>query len=206
MPFDFVPGKGTIDAVVILRRIQEEYLAEQKKLYMCLVDMEEAIDGVPRKDVEWPMRKKGIPEALVTVVLSLYTGARTRVKVGTHFSEELEVNVGVHEGSVLSPLLFAIVVDVATNEIRYGMLQEILYAGDIVLIAESMAELQENIYGWKSALDSKGLEVNLMKTKVMVSKIGQVTVRLSSKKDSCGICGRKTMLNAVLCKSCGIEY
>ena len=41
-----------------------------------------------------------------------------------------------------------------------------------------------------------------MKTKVMVSKIGQVTVRPSSKKDLCGICGRKTMSYAVLCKSC----
>ena len=47
------------------------------------------------------------------------------------------------------------------------------------------------------------MKVNLMKTKVMVSKIGQVTVKRSSKKDPCGICGRKTMLNAVICKSCG---
>ena len=31
-----------------------------------------------------------------------------------------EVNVGVHEGSVLSPLLFTIVVDVVTNEIKEG--------------------------------------------------------------------------------------
>ena len=66
-----------------------------------------------------------------------------------------------------------------------------------------MAELQEKIYGWKSALDSQGIKMNLMKTKVMVSKIGQITVKLSSKKDPCGIRGRKTMLNAVLCKSCG---
>ena len=45
--------------------------------------------------------------------------------------------------------------------------------------------------------------MNLVKTKVMVSKIGQVTVKPSSKKDPCGICGRKTMLNVVLCKSYG---
>ena len=84
------------------------------------------------------------------------------------------------------------------------MLQKILYADDdIVLIAESMAELQEKSYGWKSALESKCLKVNLMTTKITVSKIGQVTVRPSSKKDKCGICGRKAMLNAVLCISCG---
>ena len=77
------------------------------------------------------------------------------------------------------------------------MLQEILYAYDIVLIAESMAELKGKFYCWNSALENKGLKVNLMKTRVIVSKIGQV--RPSSKKDPCGICGRKTMLNAVLC-------
>ena len=90
----------------------------QKNLYMCFVDLEDAFDGVPSKVVEWAMRKKVIPEALVTAVMSLYKGARAKVKVGTHFSEEFEVNVGVHQGSVLSPLLFAILVDAAKNEIK----------------------------------------------------------------------------------------
>ena len=130
--------------------------------------------------------------------MSLYKGERIKVKVEKRFSEEFEVNVGVHQGSVLSPLLFAIVIDVLTNEIKDGTLQEILYADDIVLIEEIMVELQENLYVWKSVLKSEGLKVNVMKTKVMVSKILQVTVEQSSMKDPCDICGRKTMLNAVL--------
>ena len=97
--------------------------------------------------------------------------------------------------------LFAIVVDVVRNVIKEGMLQEILYTDDIVFIAESMAEQQEKFHGWKSAVESKGIKVNLMKTKAIMSKIVQVTVKPSRKKDLCGICGR--MLNAVLCKSCG---
>ena len=60
-----------------------------------------------------------------------------------------------------------------------------------MLIAESMAELQENCYCWKCALESKGLKVNLMKTKVMVSKIGQVTVKSSSKKDVAFVVGKQ---------------
>ena len=79
--------------------------------------------------------KKGIPEALATAVMSLYKGAMTKVKVETHFSEEFEVNVRVHQGSVLSPLLLAFVVDVVTNKIKEGVLQEILYADDIFFIA-----------------------------------------------------------------------
>ena len=102
MLFGFLPGKGTIDAVFILTRIQEEYFAKQRKLYTCSVDLEKAFDRVLRKVVEWAMRKKGIPGALV---MSLYKGARTKVKVGAHLSEEFEVSVGVHQGSVLSLLL-----------------------------------------------------------------------------------------------------
>ena len=43
MQFGFIPDKGTIDAVFILRHIQGEYLAKQKKLYMCFVDLEKGI-------------------------------------------------------------------------------------------------------------------------------------------------------------------
>ena len=121
----------------------------------------------------------------------------------THFSEEFEVNVGVHQASASSAVLLDIVIYVAMNEIKEGTLHEILYVNDIVLIAEAMAELQEKLYTWESALKSKGLKVNQERTKVMVSKIGQVTINPSSKKDPCGICGKKTMVNTVLCLSCG---
>ena len=99
---------------------------------MYFVDLEKAFDRIARKVVEWAMRKKDIPEALVTAVMSLYKAAK--VKVGTHFSVEFVVNVGVHHGSVLSPLLFAIVAVVVTDEIKEGILLEILCVDDIVLI------------------------------------------------------------------------
>ena len=62
------------------------------------------------------MRKKGISEALVRAVMRLYKCARTKVKAGTHLSEEFEVNVGVHHVSVSSPLLYSIVIDVVATE------------------------------------------------------------------------------------------
>ena len=122
MQFGFMTGKGTFDAVFILRMVQE-HLAKQNKLYMCFVDLKKAFDRVPRNVVESSMRKKGITEALVRAVMSLYKGARIKVKVGTHLSDEIEVNDGVHQGSVLSPLLFAIVIDVLANEMKEDMLQ-----------------------------------------------------------------------------------
>ena len=68
---------------------------------MCFVDLETAFDRVPRKVFEWAMRKKGIPEEM-----SLCEIAKTRVRVDSELSEEFEVTVGMHQGSVLSPLSF----------------------------------------------------------------------------------------------------
>ena len=59
--FGFVPEKGTIDAVFILRT-QEEYHAEGNMLYVCFVDLEKAFHSVQRKVLEWAMRKIGMPE------------------------------------------------------------------------------------------------------------------------------------------------
>ena len=42
---------------------------------MCLVDLEKTLDIVPRKVMEWAVRKKGIPEVLVRSVMSMYEGA-----------------------------------------------------------------------------------------------------------------------------------
>ena len=64
MQFGFKPGKGTVNAIFIVRRIQEEYQKRDKKLHMCFVDMEKAFDRVPRKVTEWAMRKKGLSEVI----------------------------------------------------------------------------------------------------------------------------------------------
>ena len=47
LQFGFLPERGTIDAVYILRRLQEEYHAKGKKLSMYFVDLEKAFDRVP---------------------------------------------------------------------------------------------------------------------------------------------------------------
>ena len=74
---------------------------------------------------------------LVQAVMSLYEGSRTKDRVGSGTSEEFWVRVGVHQGSVLSPLIFVNVVDVVTEHAREGLLNEISYANDLVLMSES---------------------------------------------------------------------
>ena len=52
MQFRFMPGKREMDAIFIVRRTQEEYQKKNKRLYMCFVNMEKAVDRVPRKVME----------------------------------------------------------------------------------------------------------------------------------------------------------
>ena len=136
-----MPGEGTIDALFVVRRLQEEHRTKDKRMYMCFVDLEKAFDRVPRRVMEWAMRKKGLPEILV---MSLYEGAETKGRIGSGLSEEFSVKVGVYQGSVLSPLLFAMVIDEVTENARKGWMKQILYADDLVLIGETMEELREN--------------------------------------------------------------
>ena len=110
---------------------------------MCFVDLKKEFDRVPRKVMEWALRKKSLPEVLVKAVMSLYEGSRTKVRVGSGLSEELGVRIGVHQGCVISPLIFAIVVDAVTEQARKGLLNEILYADDMVLMSENLEDLRE---------------------------------------------------------------
>ena len=75
--------------------------------------------------------------------MSLHEGSRTKVRVGSGFSEEFGVRVGVHQGSVLSPLIFAIVVYAESERAREGLLNEILYADGLVLMSENLEDLRE---------------------------------------------------------------
>ena len=71
-----------------------------------------------------------------------------KVKVGSEFSEEFYVAVGAHQRSVLSLLLFAIVVDVVTENARIGLLKEVLYADDLILMSEMMEGLKKKLLKW----------------------------------------------------------
>ena len=60
--------------------------------------------------------------------------------------------------------------------------------------------MKEKFWNWKDALESKSLKANTRKTKLMVSGSGEL---FKSKIDPCGVCGRRVMVNSVLCTKCG---
>jgi len=104
----------------IVRRMQEEHRANKKRMYMCFVDLEKAFGRVTRRVMEWAIRKKGLPEIMVKAGMSLYEGVKTKIRVGSGLSKEFFVEVGLHQGSVLSPFLFAMVMDEVTENARKG--------------------------------------------------------------------------------------
>ena len=113
--------------------------------------------------------KAGVEEWLVSTVMTMYESAMTAVQTEDGLTDWFKILVGLHQGSVLSPLLFIIVMDVISREIRGGLPWELLFADDLVLIAESEEELRQKVRNWKDALEAKGLKVNVNKTKVMFS-------------------------------------
>ena len=166
----FQSRKSTTDALFIVRQLQEKYL-EKKKLWMEFIDLEKAFDRVPREVIWWALRESGVEEWLMSVIKSMYDGAETAVKVGASESRKFPVRVGVHQGSVLSPLLFIIVLEALSKRFRGGLPYELLYADDLVLIAESEELLGEKIENWRKGLEAGGLRVNFGKTKIMRCEI-----------------------------------
>ena len=77
------------------------------------------------------------------------------------------MRVDVHQGSVLSPLLFIMVMEALSRTFRDGLPLELLYADDLVLLANTEELLVEKIVRWKAGLEAKGLRVNMVKSKIM---------------------------------------
>ena len=77
MQFGFVPGKGTVDAIFMVRQLQEKFLERRKDLFFAFMDLEKAFDRVPREIVRWALRQLGVEEWLVQKVMTMYERART---------------------------------------------------------------------------------------------------------------------------------
>ena len=62
MQFGFVPGRGTTDAIFIIRQLQKKYIAANKPLYFAFLALEKAFDRVPKKVLWWALRSLGVEE------------------------------------------------------------------------------------------------------------------------------------------------
>jgi len=186
--------------MLILRMLQEKYSQQNKKIYHIFVNFEKAFDHVPRKAIKWALRRKDIPERMVEAVMALNVNSRTRVKAMAGISEDFNILVSAHQGSVLSPLLFIIVFIVVYHylykEIRKGVPWELMYVDDLKLTEESQLEVEGVFEEWKAALESKGLKVNMEKTKLMVTG-KELRHRVQSGRWSLAVAVKESRVNSI---------
>ncbi|KAK3562819.1 hypothetical protein QTP86_010400, partial [Hemibagrus guttatus] len=182
--YGFMPRKSTTDAIFALRILMEKYRDGQRELHCVFVDLEKAYDRVPREELWYCMRKSGVAEKYVRVVQDMYERSRTVVRCAVGQTEEFKVEVGLHQGSALSPFLFAIVMDQLSEEVRQESPWTMMFADDIVICSESREQVEENLERWRFALERRGMKVSRSKTEYVCvnEREGSGTVRLQGEE------------------------
>ena len=166
--YGFMPGKEITDAMFALRMLMEKYREGQRELHCVFVDLEKAYDRVPREELWYCMRKSGIVEKYVQLVQDMYKESETVMRCATtETTESFKVKVGLHQGSVLSPFLFAVIMDRLTDEVRKEPPWTMLFADDIVICEETREEVEQRLESWKYALKRRGMKVSRSKTKYL---------------------------------------
>ena len=165
--FGFVKGKSTTDAIFALKQLQERYREGQQDLQCVFIDLEKAYDTVPREELYWCMRDKGVPEKYIRLVNGMYHQCETVVRCASRTSEPFAVEVGLHHGSAFSQFLFAIMMDSLTENIRKEAPWQMMFADDVVLCARDKDVLELELEQWREDLEKRGMKVSRAHTEYM---------------------------------------
>ena len=130
------------------------------------VNLEKAIVRVPRVLIESSLSRKRMVECYVKALMKRYKEVLSQMTVEGEDSKEIAVRVGIHQGSVLSSFIFAVVMDVVAEEVAIKG-RTVMYADDLVLICKTKEEIRWRFVAWRNSLKSKGLKVNIRKMKVI---------------------------------------
>ena len=173
----FRAGRGCNDQIFVVKQIVEKTIEKNKKTYMAFVDLEKAYDNVSGEKLWVVLDKYGIKGKLLRAIQTLYVGSKACVKFGGLTSEKFEVCRGVRQGCMLSPWLFNLFMDNVMREARESFVGEVqlstgevgvlLFADDVVVMADSKEGLQHNLKTVSDMLNKWELKINWRKTKVM---------------------------------------
>ncbi|KAI5722660.1 hypothetical protein M8J76_011661 [Diaphorina citri] len=134
---------------------------------MVFIDLEKAFDLVPRELIWESLRAQNTPEEYVRLIQDIYHQSQKQIRCTTGVSSEFLVKYGVHQGSVLSPLLFIVIINHLTKNLMEDLLKTLMFADDIALISDDVEKLQNSLNDWKIALEDNGLKISRKKTEYM---------------------------------------
>jgi hypothetical protein len=170
----FRRGYSTVDNIYNLISIVNLKFHENKKVYAFFVDFKAAFDCIPRMSLLYKLSTMGISSKFLNLIQSLYTNTKAAVWDGEELSEYFSTAMGVKQGCLLSPLLFALFLNDLHEFLGGGLtinnfiIRLLMYADDIIILAEDRATLQKMINKLEEYCNLWNLQVNLSKSKIMV--------------------------------------
>ena len=170
--FGFMPGRSTIEAIFLIRHVMERYREQKKDLHMVFIDLEKAYDKIPRNVMWWALDRHKVPTKYVALIKDMYNNVMTRVRTSDGDTDDFPIKIGLHQGSALSPYLFALVMDEVTRDIQGDIPWCMLFADDVVLVDESRAGVNRKLELWRQTLESKGFRLSRTKTEYMRCDFG----------------------------------
>ena len=169
--------RSCIDHLYVLCTVLRNRKLCGKETFLCYIDYKKALDSVERNLLLFKLSQVGITGNIYRAISSLYSNPRSRVILNEHETQYFDCPVGVKQGDCLSPTLFAIYINDLAIEIKNSnigiILNEnltvniLLYADDIVLLAENEEDLQAMLFIVECWCKRWRLEINLSKTNIM---------------------------------------
>lgn len=176
--FGFRGGMGTREALFGIRVLVQNCRDVHKDVFLCFVDYEKAFDKVQHEKLISILRKTDLDERDIRCIQNLYWQQKADVRTNGYTTDDVEIRRGVRQGCILSPLLFNLyseaVFDEAMEDGDAGIkvngtrINNIRYADDSVLLADSLEDLQKMMNHLNRASIKYGLKINTAKTKFMV--------------------------------------
>ena len=174
----FRKGRGTRDQIANICWIIERAREFQKKIYFSFTDYAKAFDCVDHNKLWKILKEMGIIDHLTCLLRNLYAGQDTRVRTGDGTTDWFQIGKGVCQGRILSPYLFNLYAEyimrnTGLDEAQAGIkivgrnINNLRYADDTTLMAESEEELRSLSLKVKEESEKLGLKLNIQKTKIM---------------------------------------
>ena len=168
----FVEGKGTANAVYMLRTLIQRALEVQKDVYLCIIDYKKAFDRVKHDELLKQLKPLRVDGKDIRVIKNMRWKQTEALRVNNDTSSFQKIKRGARQGCVLSPDLFNLFVKVIMRNLEElpGIkvcgknVNNLRYSDDTVLIAENEKDLQALLDITERESLNKGLELNGKKT------------------------------------------